>query len=288
MRGGKTAPEAGGAGWTARFHPGSTRRGSVTGAPRGYVESVVIASFTSRGRPGLLAELRRGPALSAVENPPVVTAIRLLVLVMVVITVPLLTPGFGTGPRGVTTLVTLVLSVATWGVWHFSARRPHRWLAALAVMGLVGGVLAGTSTTSTAVAIGCVVAASAGRAADGRGIGRGDGRDDRRVPGHGADRRRADRGHPRLRGRVPGHLGVRTDPGGPTCCARSRPSRRSSTSGGRTRPRRRRRRWPSGPGSPGDPRRAGPLAGRGLGEPAGSRGAAGGGAGPGQRAGQGD
>ncbi len=123
---------------------------------------MVLAPFTRRTPSGLFPGLRRGPSLGSVDVPPAVSLIRLLVLVMVVVTTPLSTPHFGAGRTGIATIVTLVVSVAAWIVWQFSVRRPYLWLGALAVMGLAGGALAGLSSVSTAVAIGCVVAASAG------------------------------------------------------------------------------------------------------------------------------
>lgn len=115
------------------------------------------------GRPaGLLAELRRGPTVSKIDVPPALQAVRLAVLAIVVATVPFATPRFGDGTRGVTLAVTLVISATAWIIWTFAGGRPRLWVAMLAVMGLAGGVLAGVSSLSTAVAVGCIVTVSAG------------------------------------------------------------------------------------------------------------------------------
>jgi signal transduction histidine kinase len=128
---------------------------------------VVLAYFAWRrripGRPAvLIAGLRDGSSVSPVDVPPLVNVIRFAVLVAVLVTVPLFTPHFGSGAEGITTAVALAISAAAWLVWQFAARRPQLWLVMLVVMGAAGGVLAGLSSLSTAVAVGCVVAVSAG------------------------------------------------------------------------------------------------------------------------------
>jgi signal transduction histidine kinase len=134
-----------------------------TGRRPDTLRSVVLAYFTRRGRSaGLFAQLRNEPSLSQIDIPPAVTVVRLLVLAMVLVTVPLSTPGFGTGTRGVATAVSLVVALAAWAVWQFAAKRPRLWLATIATMGLAGGALAGLDPLSPAVAVGCVVTVSAG------------------------------------------------------------------------------------------------------------------------------
>jgi signal transduction histidine kinase len=115
----------------------------------------------SRSR-GFLAEIRRGPSVSPIDVPPAVRAIRLIVLVIVLVTVPFSTPHLGEGTRGIAIAATLVVSAVAWAIWNFVGDRPRAWLALLAVMGAAGGALAGLSGLSTAVAVGCVVTVSAG------------------------------------------------------------------------------------------------------------------------------
>jgi signal transduction histidine kinase len=96
------------------------------------------------------------------DVPPVLDAVRILVLVVVLITVPLAQPHPGQGPVGIGIAVALGVSTVSWVVWLLGRRRPRVSIAALAVMGAAGGVLAGLSPLSTAIAVGCVVTSSAG------------------------------------------------------------------------------------------------------------------------------
>jgi len=142
-------------GWTACRGPRADTLGTV-----------VIAYFAARRRAGgpasLLAALRDGAPVSAIDVPPAVNFTRLAVLVLVVVTVPLFTPHFAQGGEGIATAVALGVSAIAWLVWQFAGQRPRLWLAMLAVMGAAGGVLAGLSSLSTAVSVGFVVAVSAG------------------------------------------------------------------------------------------------------------------------------
>jgi signal transduction histidine kinase len=88
--------------------------------------------------------------------------VRTLVLVGVLVTVPLAKPHLGTGSRGVAAAVTLGVVLATWIFWQVSERSVPCTIAALAVLGLAGGVLAGLSPLSPAIAVGCVVTSAAG------------------------------------------------------------------------------------------------------------------------------
>jgi signal transduction histidine kinase len=106
--------------------------------------------------------VRDKPEFSPVDVPPAVSAVRLVVLVMVVITVPLFTPGFGSGARGIAVAAALAVSAAAGVTWMLAEDRPRLWLAALAVLGASGGALAGLSSLSTAIAIGFMVVVSAG------------------------------------------------------------------------------------------------------------------------------
>jgi signal transduction histidine kinase len=89
-------------------------------------------------------------------------AVRVIVLVIVLVTVPFAEPGLGAGARGAAIAVALGVSVISWPIWLLARRREHLMVGALAVMGVAGGALAGLSPLSTAVALGCVVTASAG------------------------------------------------------------------------------------------------------------------------------
>src|SRR6202042_646695 len=77
--------------------------------------------------------------------------------------VSLASPGPGTDTaRGVAIAVLLGLSAAAWIVWMLSSRWPVLTVGSLVAMGAAGGVLAGLSPNSPAVAIGCAAAFSAG------------------------------------------------------------------------------------------------------------------------------
>jgi signal transduction histidine kinase len=99
---------------------------------------------------------------SAIDVPPLLQGVRILVLVVVLITVPLAQPRLGAGPRGIAVAVALGISAVSWVVWLLARGSERLTTAALAVMGIGGGVLAGVSPLSTAIAVGCVVTAAAG------------------------------------------------------------------------------------------------------------------------------
>ena len=114
---------------------------------------------------------RRDPVTDdlAVDVPWVVDLVRWCGLVVVIITVSLASPRPGTdGPRGLAIAVTLALSAAAWIVWLLSGNGPwpgiRHWmnLGSLVVMAAAGGVLAGLSPSSPAVAVGCAACFSAG------------------------------------------------------------------------------------------------------------------------------
>ena len=102
----------------------------------------------------------------AVGVDRMIDAIRVFGLVAVVISVSLSDPGPGTpGPRGVTIAIALGLSAAGWVGWLMSGatgQRRRLSLVSLAVMGGAGGVLAGLSPSSPAIAVGCAAVFSAG------------------------------------------------------------------------------------------------------------------------------
>jgi signal transduction histidine kinase len=112
--------------------------------------------------PGLFTGLRHGPEISPVKVPPAVGIVRFAVVVTVVVTVPLYTPHFGRSALGIAIAAALAVSAVAAVTWQFSDGRPRLWLAALVVMGAAGGVLAGLSALSAAVAISFMVAISAG------------------------------------------------------------------------------------------------------------------------------
>ena len=151
---------------------GPPGRPGYRGARADTLRDVVLAYYARRllayrrpqggGAAGFLAELRSGPSVSRIDVPPAVQAVRLLVLVIVVVTVPLSTPRFGQSGPGIAIAVALGICAVTWAVWNFAADRPRLWLVTLAILGAAGGALAGLSSLSTAVAVGCVVTVSAG------------------------------------------------------------------------------------------------------------------------------
>jgi signal transduction histidine kinase len=126
--------------------------------PRGYVE-VVFRSIA--GRWDLVGSSSPG------EVPRVLKVFRAVVLAMVLITVLLFAiPRPHDGPRALAVLVSLFVSCAAWAVWLIFERRPDVVPAAMALTGVSGGVLAGTTPFSTAIAVGCVATAAAGSRLD--------------------------------------------------------------------------------------------------------------------------
>jgi signal transduction histidine kinase len=94
-----------------------------------------------------------------------IDAVRAFGLVAVIVSVSLAHPGPGTpGPRGTTIAITLGLSAAGWLGWLLSGTTGDRRglsLGSLVLMGGAGGVLAGVSPSSPAIAVGCAAAFSA-------------------------------------------------------------------------------------------------------------------------------
>ena len=95
-----------------------------------------------------------------------VDVIRAFGLVAVIVSVSLADPGPGTpGPRGVMIAITLGLSAVGWLGWLLSGATGQRRalsLGSLVAMAGAGGVLAGVSPSSPAIAVGCAAAFSAG------------------------------------------------------------------------------------------------------------------------------
>jgi len=91
-----------------------------------------------------------------------IAAVRLLVLVGVLVTVPFSQPHPGAGALGIAVAVVLAVVAVSGVSWLLLERSTYFTVAALAVMGLAGGTLAGLSPLSTAIAVGCVVTSAAG------------------------------------------------------------------------------------------------------------------------------
>jgi len=108
---------------------------------------------------------RKDPVTGArvVDVTKVIDVIRGVGLVVVIITVSLASPRPAAGgARGTAIAVALVLSAAAWIAWMASGRRRWMTVGGLVVMAAAGGVLAGLSPNSPAVAVGSAAAFSAG------------------------------------------------------------------------------------------------------------------------------
>jgi signal transduction histidine kinase len=107
---------------------------------------------------------RWDPAAAAweVPLPSIMLAVRILVLVVVLVTVPFAEPHLGAGARGTAVAVALGVSVISFITWLAVDRRGHLMVAALAVLGVAGGALAGLSPLSPAIALGCTATSAAG------------------------------------------------------------------------------------------------------------------------------
>ena len=103
------------------------------------------------------------PGARSVNAGLVIDTVRVVGLVVVVITVSLARPSPATGgPRGTAIAVMLGVCAAAWITWILSQRRDGLMTGSLVVMGAAGGVLAGLSPASPAVAVGCVAVFAAG------------------------------------------------------------------------------------------------------------------------------
>ena len=94
----------------------------------------------------------------------VIDVVRTCLLAAVIVTVCLArpAPGFATA-RGVAIVVTLGLSALGWIIWMLAGQKASRIsVGSLIVMGAAGGVLAGLSPNSPALAVGCAATFSAG------------------------------------------------------------------------------------------------------------------------------
>ena len=149
------------AGGRSRVHLGSTRTPTPLAGPDGY-RKVMFRSPAARWDNPRWASPRWGTsaASNATVVPPVLTAFRALVLVIVLVTAPLADPHLGRGAVGTATAVLLGVCAVTWVVWLLASGREPVIIASLAVLGVCGGALAGLSPLSTVLAIGCVAASS--------------------------------------------------------------------------------------------------------------------------------
>ncbi|MGD0065009.1 MAG: histidine kinase [Streptosporangiaceae bacterium] len=98
----------------------------------------------------------------AVNVTRIIDTVRSLGLIIVFVTVCLAKPRPSLGGGvGTAIVVTLGLCVVVWGVWMIGEHWPPLLVAGLIGMGATGGVLAGLSPNSPAVAIGCMACLSA-------------------------------------------------------------------------------------------------------------------------------
>jgi signal transduction histidine kinase len=141
----------------ARRAPGSSGQPAGDLAPTGDLTQAHEATACRAPR-GWRDTLPADPTVI----PPVLDAVRVLILVMVLVTVPLAKPHLGAGPRGTAVAVTLGISVIAWIFWMRARQRYQVIVGSLIVMAAAGGALAGLSPVSPAIAVGCVVTSTAG------------------------------------------------------------------------------------------------------------------------------
>ena len=107
--------------------------------------------------------IRLGPSVDSSSPPASIAAVRVLVLLIVLATVPFAAPHPGlAGAHRIAIIVALAVATIAWLVWLRPGNSYPVMVAALAVMAASGGALAGLSSFSPAVAVGCVVTSSAG------------------------------------------------------------------------------------------------------------------------------
>src|SRR5262249_57947380 len=156
-------------GWRPPRPPGVNPAAGADRGSSGYVGDVLrslaarwSASVNARWKLATRDFTHRGPAVSQAAAQRAPEAVRFIVLVIVLVTVPFAEPHLGQGPHGVAAAVALGLSAAGWIIWMRSGGRYQVTVAGLAVMGAGGGALAGLSALSPAIAVGCVVTSAAG------------------------------------------------------------------------------------------------------------------------------
>jgi len=93
-------------------------------------------------------------------------AVRVLVLLVVLVTLPFAKPELGVGAQGTALAIALGTATISYVIWLFVRDNEPMTVAMMAVMAVSGGVLAGLSPLSTAIAIGCVATSSAGARLD--------------------------------------------------------------------------------------------------------------------------
>jgi signal transduction histidine kinase len=128
----------------------------------GYVEGVLRSVTARLAQPDRSAATSPWPARAGLQVPVILNLVRILVLVVVLVTVPLAEPELGSSAQGTAIAVALGVSAVAWLVWMIFRNRESYLITSLVVMGAAGGVLAGLSPLSTAIAVGCVVTSSAG------------------------------------------------------------------------------------------------------------------------------
>jgi signal transduction histidine kinase len=118
----------------------------------------VLRSITDRWE-----TLRLGPSVDTSSPPASIAAVRVLVLLIVLATVPFVSPHPSwSSAHGIATFVTLAISTIAWVFWLRPGNTYAQMVSTLAVMAAAGGALTGLSAFSPAVAVGCVVTSSAG------------------------------------------------------------------------------------------------------------------------------
>ena len=110
----------------------------------------------------LFADRNLAAAPGTLDVSPVLVAVRSIVLLMVLVTVPLAEPHLGVGAQGVALAVALGVCVVAGVAWFLARGRERMTVVTLTVLGVAGGVLAGLSPLSTAIAVGCVVTGTVG------------------------------------------------------------------------------------------------------------------------------
>ncbi len=102
------------------------------------------------------------PQAAGLDTQRLIRVVRVVVITGVLVTVPFAKPQPGVGTRGVAIAIGLGVVALSCIFWLIYERNQDLTTAALAVMGLAGGVLAGLSPLSTVIAVGCVVTSAAG------------------------------------------------------------------------------------------------------------------------------
>jgi len=123
----------------------------------GYVENVLRSVTARLAQPDSSAAASPWPARAGLQVPVILNLVRILVLVVVLVTVPLAEPELGSSAQGTAIAVALGVSTVAWLAWMIFRNRESYLIVSLVVMGAAGGVLAGLSPLSTAIAVGCVV-----------------------------------------------------------------------------------------------------------------------------------